>query len=87
VVTSSISLEQARDQSWDVVVVGTGIGGSTVGYAVAQRGLKVLFLEKGLFLSGSTTAARANAHRIDPAERLPRMVAAVSTARPATPTG
>jgi choline dehydrogenase-like flavoprotein len=32
---------------WDVIVIGTGIGGSTVGHALAQRGLSVLFLEKG----------------------------------------
>lgn len=38
---------------WDVIVVGTGMGGSTVGYALAQRGLRVLFLEKGLFLQRS----------------------------------
>ena len=33
--------------TWDVVVVGTGIGGSTVGYALASWGFKVLFLERG----------------------------------------
>jgi len=74
VVTSSISLEQARDQSWDVVVVGTGIGGSTLGFAVAQKGLKVLFLEKGLFLFGEhnrgTGEMLTESH--DPAERLRR---------------
>jgi len=32
----------------DVVIVGTGMGGATVGYALAKAGLKVLFLEKGL---------------------------------------
>ncbi len=32
---------------WDVIVVGTGVGGATIGYALAQKGLKVLFLEKG----------------------------------------
>jgi len=35
---------------WDVVVVGTGMGGSTAGYALAQRGYRVLFLEKGRYL-------------------------------------
>jgi len=37
---------------WDVVVVGTGMSGSTVGWELAQRGWKVLFLERGLFLQG-----------------------------------
>lgn len=32
----------------DVIVVGTGMGGATVGYALAKAGLKVLFIEKGL---------------------------------------
>jgi len=32
---------------WDVVVVGTGLGGATLGYALARAGHSVLFLEKG----------------------------------------
>jgi choline dehydrogenase-like flavoprotein len=32
---------------WDVIVVGTGVGGATLGHALAHQGLKVLFLEKG----------------------------------------
>ncbi len=43
--------DPARD-IWDVVVVGTGMGGSTVGHALAQRGHRVLFLERGKFLFG-----------------------------------
>jgi choline dehydrogenase-like flavoprotein len=35
---------------WDVVVVGTGMGGATAGYALARAGHRVLFLEKGRFL-------------------------------------
>ncbi|MBN2194654.1 MAG: GMC family oxidoreductase [Polyangiaceae bacterium] len=42
-----------REESWDVIVVGTGMGGATLGYALARRGKKVLFLEKGLDLFGS----------------------------------
>ena len=34
-------------QVWDVIVIGTGVGGSTLGHALACRGLSVLFLEKG----------------------------------------
>jgi choline dehydrogenase-like flavoprotein len=33
--------------AWDVIVVGTGVGGATIGNALAQTGRKVLFLEKG----------------------------------------
>lgn len=32
---------------WDVIVVGAGMGGATLGYALAQSGQRVLFLEKG----------------------------------------
>jgi choline dehydrogenase-like flavoprotein len=33
---------------WDVVIAGTGMGGGTLGYALAREGRRVLFLEKGL---------------------------------------
>ncbi|WP_372835996.1 FAD-binding protein, partial [Puniceibacterium confluentis] len=32
---------------WDVIVIGTGIGGGTLGRALAEAGQRVLFLEKG----------------------------------------
>jgi choline dehydrogenase-like flavoprotein len=38
-------LEASR--RWDVAIIGTGIGGATVGWALAKRGLSVVFLEKG----------------------------------------
>lgn len=34
-------------QQWDVVIVGTGMGGATVGLALSRAGKRVLFLEKG----------------------------------------
>lgn len=34
-------------KTWDVIVVGTGMGGATIGHALAQQGFSVLFLEKG----------------------------------------
>jgi choline dehydrogenase-like flavoprotein len=33
--------------TWDVIVVGTGVGGATAGWALARRGLRVLFCDKG----------------------------------------
>jgi choline dehydrogenase-like flavoprotein len=39
--------ELAASRYWDVIVIGTGIGGATVGRSLALRGLSVLFLEKG----------------------------------------
>ncbi|MCF3593745.1 GMC family oxidoreductase [Rhodobacteraceae bacterium LMO-12] len=38
---------EITSQTWDVIIIGTGIGGGTAGRALAQSGLKVLFVEKG----------------------------------------
>ncbi len=40
------------DCLWDVIVVGTGMAGSTVGHELARLGKRVLFLERGHFLFG-----------------------------------
>ncbi|WP_131805754.1 NAD(P)-binding protein, partial [Mycolicibacterium celeriflavum] len=32
---------------WDVIVVGAGMGGGTLGYSLARSGRRVLFVEKG----------------------------------------
>ncbi len=32
---------------WDVIIVGTGMGGATLGFALARLGRRVLFVEKG----------------------------------------
>lgn len=39
--------ENPESLLWDVIVVGTGMGGSTLGYSLASAGYRVLFLEKG----------------------------------------
>lgn len=36
-------------RQWDVIVVGAGIGGGSIGRQLAERGLSVLFVEKGPF--------------------------------------
>jgi choline dehydrogenase-like flavoprotein len=36
-----------QGRHWDVLVVGTGMGGATLGYALARAGRSVLFCEKG----------------------------------------
>ena len=38
---------------WDAIIVGTGVGGATVGRSLALEGLSVLFLEKGTEVTGS----------------------------------
>jgi choline dehydrogenase-like flavoprotein len=39
--------ERPEEQTWDVVVIGTGMGGATLGYALARGGRRVLFIERG----------------------------------------
>jgi len=45
-------------QVWDAIVVGSGMGGATVGYKLAEAGLKVLFVEKGERLMNPADGAR-----------------------------
>ncbi|MGD9645774.1 MAG: GMC oxidoreductase [Pirellulales bacterium] len=39
--------ERPQDVIWDAIVVGTGMGGGTLGAALAQAGWRVLFVERG----------------------------------------
>ncbi|SEN06881.1 Choline dehydrogenase [Nitrosospira multiformis] len=47
-------------RDWDVVVVGTGMGGATLGYALAKAGKQVLFCEKGHSHLGASNSVRGN---------------------------
>lgn len=40
-------IDSIKARDWDVVVIGTGIGGGTIGRALAEKGLNVLFVEQG----------------------------------------
>ena len=42
--------DMADDQHYDVVIIGTGAGGGTLGHRLATSGAKVLWLERGTFL-------------------------------------
>jgi choline dehydrogenase-like flavoprotein len=42
-----LTAREAERTAWDVIVVGTGMGGGTLGYQLARSGRKVLFVEKG----------------------------------------
>lgn len=42
-----MDIEAIADTHWDAIVVGTGMGGATLGHALARAGWKVLFCEKG----------------------------------------
>jgi choline dehydrogenase-like flavoprotein len=60
------SLPDPEQEDWDAVVVGTGMGGSTVGYELARRGRRVLFLEKGKFLHSAPESRSDSAPGADP---------------------
>lgn len=51
---SEFTAADAQDTHWDFVIIGTGIGGSTLGFALARQGHAVLFLERGLHSLGKT---------------------------------
>lgn len=51
---------EIRDTLWDVIVIGAGMGGGIVGRRLAERGLRVLFVEKG------PAGYRAERQRLDP---------------------
>ena len=42
-----LSAREAERVMWDVIVVGTGMGGGMLGYRLARSGRRVLFVEKG----------------------------------------
>jgi choline dehydrogenase-like flavoprotein len=44
---SEQNAREAERVLWDVIVIGTGMGGGTLGQALARSGRKVLFVEKG----------------------------------------
>lgn len=45
------TLDTLRTRTWDVAVVGAGLGGATLGYDLARRGHSVVFVERGQFQS------------------------------------
>lgn len=51
--------EDITSRIWDVIVIGTGMGGGVVGRRLAEQGLSVLFVEKG------AAGKRAEAQGID----------------------
>ena len=46
-------------QTADVVVVGGGVNGASITYALASRGVKVVLVEKGALASGASGRSSA----------------------------
>jgi choline dehydrogenase-like flavoprotein len=53
-----VAPQDAEDHLWDVIVIGTGAGGSTAGFNLARLGRSVLFVERGKLLHRDPTVAR-----------------------------
>lgn len=51
----SVPADEWPAEEWDAIVVGTGLGGATIGHRLAAAGRRVLFLEQGH--DGETVAA------------------------------
>lgn len=44
----SITIDELKKNLYDYIVIGTGIGGGTIGLSLAKKGKKVLFIDRGL---------------------------------------
>lgn len=42
--------ENPEEENWDAIVVGTGMGGATIGFELSRLGKRVLFIEKGKYV-------------------------------------
>ena len=50
------NLNDIENTLWDVIVIGSGMGGGTAGYELARQGRKVIFLERGVYSANSDAA-------------------------------
>jgi choline dehydrogenase-like flavoprotein len=57
-ITPPHNIDALIDRYWDAVIVGTGMGGATIGYALARSGQSVLFLEKGFARSSASLTGK-----------------------------
>jgi phytoene dehydrogenase-like protein len=55
----------SSDPSWDVIVIGSGLGGLTAAAAIANRGKRVLVLERHASFGGAATVYRHGAMNIE----------------------
>jgi glycine/D-amino acid oxidase-like deaminating enzyme len=58
---------RAREESYDVIVIGGGIGGLSAAAFLSQSGQRVLVLEQGEGPGGDARGFRRGPYRFDPA--------------------
>jgi choline dehydrogenase-like flavoprotein len=63
-----IDINRAKNENWDVIIIGSGMGGCSAAYQLAHHGRKVLILEKGLATFSQYKGVEASEE--DPDERL-----------------
>src|SRR5258706_627476 len=61
----SLYLGSPMTRSWDLVVIGTGFGGSMVALAAVRAGLRVLLIERGRWVDRDDSAWDARSILID----------------------
>lgn len=69
-----INFKEIENTCWDVIVIGSGMGGATAGYELARQGRKVLFLERGIYIAHSAVTANESAEVNDSRDVTDRMV-------------
>jgi choline dehydrogenase-like flavoprotein len=53
-------INKLMNTEYDAIIIGTGIGGGTTGHALAKKGMKVLFIEKGLNNHNNQSSIKGN---------------------------
>jgi choline dehydrogenase-like flavoprotein len=49
-------------KKYDAIIIGTGPGGGAIGYSLAKKGLKVLFIEKGISIDNNSLKSNYAEH-------------------------
>ncbi|PCK08880.1 MAG: glucose-methanol-choline oxidoreductase [Alteromonadaceae bacterium] len=68
--SQAVNLSQASEQQWDVIIIGSGMGGACAAGALACKGRKVLLVEKGRGDFSNTRAQGIEVEDPNPQSRL-----------------